>query len=219
MKTTKLSKEEFVQSVIELLPMRLTEEEQLVSIQIYRLLAEGEPVSLEKLAMSANTSQDSVKAILDSWPGVLYDVAGRINGYWGLALPKMAHRFKVDGKELYAWCAWDTLFMPELIGKTATVESTCPVTKEKIRLTVEPDGSVKDLDPAGAVMSILTVGKDNFDKNIIKTFCHFVYFFSSEEAGNKWAAEHDGTNIISIEEGVLLSSMKNRAQYKDVLGV
>jgi hypothetical protein len=41
------------------------------------------------------------------------------------------------GVTLYAWCAWDTLFIPELLGRTARVESSCLETK-KVRLSVAP---------------------------------------------------------------------------------
>src|SRR5712692_6908171 len=77
--------------------------------------------------------------MLKRWPGVFYDGANRIVGYWGLALGKMTHRFEVNGQTLYTWCAWDSLFIPQILQSTARVESTCPVTGEKIRLTVAPD--------------------------------------------------------------------------------
>ena len=40
----------------------------------------------------------------------------------------------------YAWCAWDTLFLPARLGQAARVTSACPVTGELITLTVTPEG-------------------------------------------------------------------------------
>src|SRR5438105_3553591 len=79
----------------------------------------------------------------------------RITGYWGLALSPTAHRFLIRGRLLYTWCAWDSLFIPELLGESARVESSCPQTKSRIHLTVTPRGVI-DLDPAGAVVSLVT---------------------------------------------------------------
>jgi len=147
---------------------------------------------------------------------VFYDDDGRIVGYWGLALTEMAHRFIVNGQTLYTWCAWDSLFIPQILGKPARVESTCPVTGDKIRLTVAPDG-VKELDPASAVMSFVRPEAGQIRENVILNFCHFVHFFSSAEAGSQWILEHKGNFILSIDEAYYLAQKKNEVQYKDVL--
>ncbi|MGH7253764.1 MAG: organomercurial lyase, partial [Nitrospiraceae bacterium] len=121
-------------SIISLFPeefLKLNVDEQRVSVQIYRLLAEGRPVSVKEIAAALDLPEDYVTTILKGWPGVFYDDEERIIGYWGLALPEMTHRFTIDGRTLYTWCAWDGLFIPELIKKTAHVESPCPVTGKK----------------------------------------------------------------------------------------
>ncbi|VAX17738.1 hypothetical protein MNBD_NITROSPINAE02-520 [hydrothermal vent metagenome] len=218
MRALKLNDDDLFSSILELFPP-MTREEQIVSIQIYRLLAEGEPVSLARLVEASGLPEELVNAILELWNAVLYADDGMIQGYLGLGLNETGHLFEVEGTKLYTWCAWDTLFIPGLIGKRAVIKSKCPVTNENITLRVGADGAIEELDPAGAVMSILTVDKDNFDKNIIKSFCHFVHFFSSWEAGRIWAAEREGTRIVSVEDGVRLSALKNKAQYKDVLKV
>jgi hypothetical protein len=48
---------------------------------------------------------------------VFHDDAGHIVGFWGLSTTELGpHRLRgVDGVELSAWCAWDTLFLPELL--------------------------------------------------------------------------------------------------------
>jgi len=210
-----LNKDKLFKSVIDVLPKELTPAEQRLSIQIYRLLAKGEPVAWERLAESLDISLDEANDILKDWIGVYYNDENHIIGYWGLALLEMDHRFIVDGRILYTWCAWDSLFIPELLGKTVIIESTCPETERPIRLIAGPDG-VKSIDPAEAVMSILTVNQEKLNENIMTNFCHFIYFFSSESAGKRWASKHEGTYILSIEDGVNLSKMKNRTQYKDI---
>jgi alkylmercury lyase len=77
-------------------------------------------------------------------------------GFRGLALPAMPHRLQVDGRTLHAWCAWDTLFLPQLIGKPAGVESTCPTTEQTIRLTVTPDGRLVNRAVFGAAPAAAT---------------------------------------------------------------
>ena len=64
----------------------------------------------------------------------------------------------LDGSELYAWCALDTLFLPDLMGRSADVESTCPVTGQEIQLTVAPD-HIESSNPDGIVVSIIIPGE------------------------------------------------------------
>ena len=67
-----------------------------------------------------------------------------------------------SGKELYAWCSLDTLFIPGLLGEDAEISSTCPVSGDPIRLRVTPAG-VQNFSPPDAVVSIVlpNVGKES----------------------------------------------------------
>lgn len=194
----------------------LTLEQQKTSLQLYRLLAEGRPVSHDRLARALDLPIQRVETTLRQWPGVYEDDAGSIVGYWGLALSETDHRFEVGGQRLYTWCAWDSLWIPELLQTTARVESTCPATGSKIRLTVTPQG-IEQLDQAQAVMSFVAPDSSKVRENPILHFCHYVYFFSSLEIGERWLTEHPGTFLLSMEEAFELGRKKNTVQYKDVL--
>jgi len=195
----------------------LSDNERRVSLKLYRLLACGSPVAAEQIAEALSMPLEVVRNILDGWPGVYYNDEGGITGYWGLAIEKRGHRFEVDGVELSTWCAWDTLFIPAIIGKTAHVESICPVTKENISLTVWPDG-IKSVAPPDIHVSFVTPDTDKFRKDIISNFCHLVYFFSSKEAASQWVFEHEGTFTLTLDEAFELGGRKNEAQYKNMLG-
>ncbi|MFQ5787966.1 MAG: alkylmercury lyase MerB [Thermodesulfobacteriota bacterium] len=216
MKEEKLDMQELISSFPDEF-LKLNLKEQRLSTQLYRFLAEGQPVSTERLANDLNLSSNDVTNILNKWPGVYYNQDNYIIGYWGLALPKMSHRFAINGHTLYTWCAWDSLFIPEIINKTAHVESTCPVTGKKIQLTVTPDG-IEELNPAIAVMSFVTPESSKVRENVISSFCHYIHFFISAEAGSKWKSNNEGTFILSIDEAYYLGRKKNEAQYKDVFG-
>lgn len=191
---------------------QLSSDQQKLSLQLYRTLAEGRPVSPERIAATVGLEEQAVRAILEGWPGVYYDDDRRVIGYWGLALREMDHRFEVAGKILYTWCAWDSLFLPELIRMTARVESSCPVTGVRIRLTVSPEG-IQDCHPAESVISFLKPQAGRFRRDVIQHFCRYVHFFSSPEVGVQWVAQHEGTFLLSLNQAEELARWKNRAQY------
>jgi alkylmercury lyase len=178
-----------------------------IAVGLYRLLAEGEPVTLTRLAESLNLHEGSVRETISQWPGIYYDATKAVIGFWGLALPEMPHRFQVDGRTLYTWCAWDSLFIPEIIGKTAHVASTDPITREKVSMVVEPNG-VKELEPPGTVVSFLAPNTV-FDADIIQSFCHYVNFFGSRESGERWTSEHHETFLLSVDQAYELGRLTN----------
>ncbi len=88
--------------------------------------------------------------------GLERDEQGRVVGA-ALTTRKTPHAVAVAGRSLFAWCALDTLFIPGLLGEVAEVESTCPVSKAPIRLTVTPEG-VSAVSPPTAVLTVVLPG-------------------------------------------------------------
>src|SRR5918995_3532397 len=123
--------------------------DQRLQLALFRLLAMGEPVEPARLVCELGVERSDVIARLGRWHGVHTDDQGRIVAFQGLSIVEAPHRLRVDGRTLYAWCAWDTLFLPELIGRPSDVESDCPSTGATVSLRVGPDGPA-DLSPAEA---------------------------------------------------------------------
>lgn len=193
--------------------------EQRLSLELYRLLAAGQPIPRALLAERLGVPLETVNQIIEAWPGVFYDSQQRVVGYWGLSISTSytsPHRLMIDDRELSAWCAWDTLFLPELLGKTARVESASP-SGSTVNVTVRPE-RVEHLDPADARISFLLPDTASVQKDIVSTFCHFVHFFPSPLAGENWALHHAGTFILSIDEAHTIAHRKNEAQYGGLLG-
>jgi alkylmercury lyase len=200
--------------VTQLFP-KLSPVEQQISVALYRLLAEGQPVARDVLAAQVHMPPAQVGEVLDNWFGVFYDPAGEIIGYWGLSLKEMRHRFRIRGRALYAWCAWDTLFLPQIIGVAGEVGSTCPVSGDSIRLLVTPYG-VEAADPASTVISFVTPRQADIREDVILNFCHHVHFFRSGEAAGSWIAKHPGARLLTLDEGWALGHEKNAVQYDGV---
>lgn len=163
---------------------------------LLRLLAEGRPVGLARLAAAAGLPLDEVEQLVAGWADTEYDEAGAIVG-WGISLRPTPHRFIVDGRRLYTWCALDTLFFPAVIGRPARVEAECQASGVPIRLTVDPVRGVLDLDPATAAVSMVTPEPA---ASVRSTFCDPGRFFASPENAADWVAEHPGMQVLPVAE-------------------
>lgn len=200
---------------IEAFPVMAASDQRL-ALTLYRLLAKGRAVSPEDLASALARPVENIQRTLGQWPGVFYDDRGRVVGFCGLSVEEMKHCLEVNGTIVYAWCAWDTLFLPALIGASAAVFSRCAQTDEPIRLTVSPE-RIDSLEAASVVISFLEPDERELRENVSASFCHFVHFFRDREAGSRWTARHPGTFLLTLDEAFEIGQRVNVTRYRDVL--
>ncbi len=173
-------------------------------IKVIRTVAEGQPVNDEQVSsIVAEIEIDEARAEEFLRAVTERDDDDNIIGIVGLTQnPNWAHRFNVNGNSLRTWCAWDTLYIPLLLNRTATVESESPASKGTVRVTVSPD-AVNETSPKEAVVSVVVLEPDpdrTSVEEIWSQFCHQVYFFASREEGEQWAAARDDIEILTVEE-------------------
>lgn len=125
---------------------------------LVRGIAVAGAVTPEEFGRSTSLSATQASELFSSLAafGLERDGAGRIVGA-ALTTKPTPHAIDIPRKQLFAWCALDTLFIPGLLGAVGEVESTCPVSQTPIRLTVTP-GGVHTVDPPGAALSVVLPG-------------------------------------------------------------
>jgi alkylmercury lyase len=162
-----------------------------------RLLAAGKPITVGEVARTAGVDVADIAAA-PAAGDIEYDNLHRIVG-WGLTLNPTPHRYVVDGRLLYTWCAADMLLFPAILGRAARIESPCPTTGTTIRLTVDPEAGIADLDPAGAVMSI--PGRDQVDTDRVReTGCNPGRYFAGIDAAAAWIAQNPTGVVLSVAD-------------------
>lgn len=174
-------------------------------VQVLRTLAQGRPVTapnVDRIAEELGMAPDDAHAFLR--PVTERDPGDRIIGVLGLSLGDHPHRFWVNGHRMATWCAEDTLFLPALLGRAATIESTSPLSREPIRLTVTPDG-VQAVNTPGTVVTIALVDPDQAAFGSVEaiwmTFCRQIHFFASRDEAERWAAGRGDLAILTLQEG------------------
>jgi alkylmercury lyase len=164
-------------------------------------LAKGYPVSISTLDQRAH-------AVIARWPNVEYDGEGRIVAFSGLTLTPTAHRFRVGDRDLYTWCAWDTLFLPAILDQSAGVRSRCPITGTEVRLTVAPTGIV-GVDPPALRVSFPPPATTS-TADITGTFCCHVHFLAGPVAAAQWLNRHPGGAVLELDDAYELGRAATR---------
>jgi alkylmercury lyase len=176
-------------------------------------LAKGEPVGVGRLARAAHRDEGDIAAVLHRWPNVHRDGQARVVAFGGLGVTPTPHRFEVAGRGLYTWCAWDTLFLPALLGQEARVESACPVTRTEVRLSVGPDG-VHAAQPPSLQVSF-PAPASTVTSDITTSFCCHVHFLADQDAAEEWLGENQGALTLSLQDAVELGRLATRALLVD----
>ncbi|MBI3492655.1 MAG: hypothetical protein HY047_12890 [Acidobacteria bacterium] len=220
MQTSTLPVEEYWTTLASVLPA-FSPEQQHTAVTLYRELARGKPLTTERVAsvLSVPPERANEELARDPLRAFVYADKGRIVGFGGLAVAPMHHEFRVKGQTLWTWCAWDSLFIPTILGETAEVSSPDPETRELVRLTVSPIG-IERVEPKDAVVSFLLPDTDDFDQsaeNVMEKFCHSVFFFTSRESGERWRAKHKGTFLYSLDDAFELGLRLVMKQFGDEL--
>ncbi|WP_296736317.1 organomercurial lyase [Mesorhizobium sp.] len=193
-------------------------EEQHAAIALYRALATGHPVDAERFGRALGISATSGHALLqrDSIKPLVYlDDRGSILGFGGLAATAMHHRFEVGDCTLSTWCAWDSLFLPEILDRPARVTSADPESGEVVRLVVTPE-RIESVEPGETVVSFVLPDVGIFDvsaANVMAKFCHFVFFFASRSSGERWTASRPGTFLYSLDDAFALARRLNARNF------
>jgi alkylmercury lyase len=172
---------------------------------IVHQVTRGKPVAPATLQASVQVSQDELEQRLAKLPpDVEFDRVGNIVGL-GVTLVPTSHRFRIRGKLLYTWCAFDTVLFPPCLHAEAQVESTCPVTCKSITFVATPEGTILDLLPAGSVMSLIVPAERGDCTRA--TFCRQSLLFQSEQAASTFLADHPEAMLLSVEEAAYVGRL------------
>lgn len=196
-----------------------TPAERRAGLVLLRELARGEPVAVDDFAHALSVSVEAADNLVKASAltrFVLTGDDGLIRGFMGLSVTETPHRMVVDGRSLWTWCAYDTLFLPALLGRTAQVETHDPVTGREIKLTVSPRG-LEEIQPSATVASI--VRPDAWDVAsaacVIASACHHMFFHASRETGERWQLKSAETILLSLDEAFEFGKLSNAHRFGD----
>ena len=135
---------------------------------------------------------------LRRWPNVHRDEAGAIVAFSGLSLRATKHRFGVAGRPLFTWCAWDTLFLPELLEAPVDVRSTCLLTGAPVWLRVN-GGGVTASEPPDLWVTFPSMASTS-TADIVGSFCCHVHFVAGQDAAQRWLEEYPDGRVLELRD-------------------
>jgi alkylmercury lyase len=165
-------------------------------MKLQRLLLEGQPVSLDRIAAALHVAREEVPDLIR---GAEFDSEGNVTG-WGLSLVPTPHSYQINGRQFYVWCAADAITFPLLHKTSAVIASPDAISGETVRLIGTPYGA-RDVHPSTAVVSWVRSpsGKQTLE-NVRAAFCNLTNFFASIATASQYVAKHPGLVIVPIDD-------------------
>ena len=182
-----------------------------IALASYQCLARGRPASIRDIARCAGLDEAVAAAWLQQAPAV-YRADDRIIGFWGLSVQPMTHELQIGAARAWAWCAWDALFLADLLQRPVGVRSVTGLTQRPVHLEVTPDGVNHRGEPL-RVSFDLPRG-DDWSEDVINSFCHHVHFLTEQEAQQWLGAKPDG-QVLPLDEAWAAGLAMNRVHFPD----
>lgn len=183
-------------------PANLSREARLNLLALYRGIAgeNGGPLAVPHAEIP--------KVWLEHGPG------NELVGVAGLSRARTPHELKLGRRTLYAWCAFDCMFLPEVLGAALVVRSTCPASGEEIALRVSAR-AVEHVTPEDTVISFVTPDAADVAQDLRRVFCRKVRFFTSARAAG--VSHSEGATLLTPRLAHRLGAIRNRTVFGDTL--
>ncbi len=190
---------------------------QSLSIALYRLLSGGKPVSADQLGPACGVSGEDAVRLLLEFPltTMALDDRRAIVAFGGLSIVPTHHRFVTKDAELFTWCVFDALFLPEILGQSATLTTHCPGSGAELTVELDP-GPVRAIRPSSYVVSIVAPDAEACCKDVRKAFCNHVNLFRDHEAFRAWSNGRRDVGSVTIQEAQHFARKRNALRYPDI---
>ena len=197
-----------VQQLQKLLP-DLNKDERRISKFLYQNLALGKSISVGTIAKFLQIPLQDTRAHLKQMKYVEYDAAGEISAYRGVTLNPTKHYLVHNNVNIYTWCAFDTLFLAELLAEPVRIFSNCPTCGKAVACEISDRNLINSIDSA-LVMSFIIPSKVDLSDNLQNAFCCKVHFFCNQQCGNEWLNLSPEIVFFDLVESLEIARERNR---------
>jgi alkylmercury lyase len=201
-----------LQSTIEqlqkLLP-NLKKEERQISKFLYQKLALGRSVPIETIANELQKPIQDIQDHLKQMAYVEYSAASEISAYRGVTLNQTKHNVFHNNSKIYTWCAFDTLFLADLLAKPVSISSNCPTCFKAIACKVT-DHDLTNFKSTDIVMSFIIPNKVDICEDLQNAFCCKVHFFCNEQCGSEWINLSSEIGFFDLADSLVIAQERNR---------
>ncbi len=201
-----------IDGLIDLLP-RLNKDCRDLSQLLYFELAKGKAVTLQHLKSISGYSDARLITLLSQLNYLQYNDDRSIVAYRGITLTPTQYRIEIDFLTektiVFAWCAFDSLFLADLLKQDITVFAECPSCHQAINLALA-NKKTFDSTKYPLYMSFILPSRDNYNEDLANSFCGNIHFFCNEICVENAPHKFTDNQFFSISDALKIAKQRNR---------
>lgn len=188
-----------IKSLLKLLPKFDSVQKQ-ISKLLYLSLAKGKPIGKDEICESLGYTKNQLNSVLKTIPCIEFE-GDEIVAYRGVTVQNSLYEFIHNGGKFFTWCAFDSLFMYDLIPGAKRIKSTCPSCSESISITESTIGETM------VKMSFVLPKEVDYESNLKSSFCCNVSFYCSDICASQSTANE--CKVFTLQEGLIIAQKRN----------
>ncbi len=204
-----------IDGLIDLLP-QLNKDCRDLSQLLYFELVKGKAVTLQHLKSISGYSEARLITLLSQLNYLHYNDDRAIVAYRGITLMPTQYRIEIDffteKTVVFTWCAFDSLFLADLLKQNLTIFAECPTCHQAIKLALA-NNKTFDSTKYPLYMSFILPSRDSYNQDLVNSFCDNIHFFCNEicvvNAPNKLTY----IQFFSISDAMKIAKQRNKAYF------
>jgi len=171
---------------------------------LHSFVENGRPINDEEISaiIGDDDIEEAIKTLEEKDLAVL-NSSGKVVGSYPMTVEDTPHKIKVNGHEINAMCALDSLGISPMFGKKVQIESKCHATGEPVCL--EQNGSViTDAKPSTDVHFGIIWSSPN--GCCAHSLCTEMVFLKDKETAQAWEQECSSREVYDLDEAIEFSS-------------
>ena len=172
---------------------------------LYSFVEKGRVLTKEEIADSIGDANELVGELKEKELLVLSE-ADEVIGVYPFTMEKRQHKIKVNGFEVHAMCALDSLAVSPMFKLETEITSVCEATDERIKIQQLPN-ALKNKDEIKDLYFGIIWSASNSNLSCANSLCLQMIFLINLDVANSWMMEDiDNREIFKLEDAVEFAS-------------
>ena len=172
---------------------------------LYSFVEKGRILTRNEMAELVGNANEIVAELREK-ELVVFSEVEEVIGVYPFTMEKRQHKIKVNGFEVHAMCALDSLAVSPMFNLQTEITSVCEVTGENIKIQ-QLSGVLKNKDEIKKLYFGIIWSASNSDLSCANSLCLQMIFLKDKEIANSWLLK-DAINreIFTLSDAVEFAS-------------
>ncbi len=172
---------------------------------LHSFVASGHILSRDEMASCVDDLEAAIQ-VLQSRDLVIFSAAGEPLGAYPFTMEPRPHKILINGHQIHAMCALDSLAASPMFGLKARIDSQCRVTGDTICIQ-QSDQRIENREEADDIHVGIDWGSARHDDHCANNLCMDMIFLRNHAICRQWLIERpQNREVFTLREAIEFAS-------------